>query len=60
MSMLVHGFVDDPDSGEFKLDESDPMSYSVVRMRNQPMPIASGIAALVLIVAIVIAVVFFV
>lgn len=59
MSMLAHGFVDDSDSSDFSLDESDPMSYSVVRIRNQNLPIALGITALALIVVIVIAVVFF-
>ena len=59
MSMLAHGFVDDSSSSEFKLDESDPMSYSVVRIRSQTSPIAAGITALVLVVAIIVAVVYF-
>jgi hypothetical protein len=59
MSMLAHGLVDDSNSSDFSLDESEPLSYSVVRIRNQTAPIAVGIAALVLIVVIVIAVVFF-
>lgn len=59
MSMLAHGFVDDSNSSDFILDESDPMSYSVVRMRSQTTPIALRISAIVLLIAIVIAVVFF-
>jgi hypothetical protein len=39
MSMLAHGFVDQSDAdqsdrAEFALDESDPMSYGVVRTRG--------------------------
>jgi hypothetical protein len=37
MSMLSHGFVDQTDQSEgtdFTLDESDPMSYGVVRVRG--------------------------
>lgn len=59
MSMLAHGFVDDENSTEFKLDESEPMSYSVVRTRSQTAPIAAAITALVLIVTIMMAVVYF-
>lgn len=60
MSMLAHGFVDDSDRSGFKLDESDPMSYSVVRMRDQPALTAAGITALVLIAVIVIVIFYFV
>ena len=59
MSMLAHGFVDDSNSSDFKLDESDPMSYSVVRIRSQAAPVAAAITALVLVIAIMIAVVYF-
>ena len=60
MSMLAHGFVDDSDRSGFKLDDSDPMSYSVVRMRDQVPLTAAGITALVVIAVIVIAVVYLV
>lgn len=57
--MLAHGFVDDSNSSDFKLDESDPMSYSVVRIRSQTAPIVAAITALVLVITIMIAIVYF-
>lgn len=39
MSMLAHGFVDEPDGAEFKSDESDPMSYGVVRLRGSQLSV---------------------
>ena len=56
MSMLAHGFVDDSDSPEFSLDETDPMSYSVVRMRNQTAPIAAVVMGLVVILIVIAAI----
>jgi hypothetical protein len=32
MSMLAHGFVDRASHNEFELDESDPVTYGVVRL----------------------------
>ena len=34
MSMLTHGFVDRLDEADFTVDESDAMSYSIVRVRG--------------------------
>jgi hypothetical protein len=59
MSMLAHGFVDPSDGTDFEIDDSGPLSYSVVRIRNRTAPTAAGIAALVLIIAVVIAIVAF-
>jgi hypothetical protein len=57
MSMLAHGFVDQPDDAEFTLDESDPMTYSVVRTRGGPMSglrLAGTILFVVVVVVVVI------
>ena len=51
MSMLAHGFVDHHHDDEFKLDESDPMSYSVVRLRAQPLTALSIAVVLAVLVA---------
>jgi len=58
MSMLSHGFVDQPDSAEFMLDESDPMSYSVVRIRGGHVGAVWLSGAIFLVVAVVTIVVF--
>ena len=58
MSMLSHGFVDQPDSTEFMLDESDPMSYSVVRIRGGHVGAVWLSGAIFLVVGVVMAVVF--
>ena len=57
MSMLAHGFVDQPESSEFMLDESDPMSYSVVRTRGGQLHAAWLLSAIILVVGVVGAVV---
>ena len=57
MSMLAHGFVDQPDDAEFTLDESDPMTYSVVRTRGGSMSglrLAGTILFVVVVVVVVI------
>jgi hypothetical protein len=59
MSMLSHGFVDPSNNNDFELDESDSLSYSVIRIRNRTAPIAAGIAAFVLIVVVVTTIVIF-
>jgi hypothetical protein len=59
MSMLAHGFVDEPQSTEFMLDESDPMSYSVVRIRGAQMHTAWLLGAISLVVGVVAIVVLF-
>ena len=58
MSMLAHGFVDQPDSDEFMLDESDPMSYGVVRIRGGQVQWASLLGAIFVVVGVVLTVVF--
>ncbi len=59
MSMLAHGFIADDRSGraEYKPDDSGPMTYSVVRIRNAGA--APVVAALLILVAIVVAVLVF-
>ena len=57
MSMLAHGFVDQPESAEFMLDESDPMSYSVVRIRGGQVHAAWLLGAISLVLGVVVAVV---
>ena len=57
MSMLAHGFVDESKSPELVLDESDPMSYSVVRIRGGQMHAAWLVGAIFLVVGVVGAVV---
>jgi hypothetical protein len=57
MSMLAHGFVDQAESPEFTLDESDPMSYSVVRIRGGQVHAAWLLGALFLVAGVVAAVV---
>ena len=59
MSMLAHGFVDQPESTEFMLDESDPMSYSVVRIRGGQVHAAWPLGSISLVVGVVATVVFF-
>jgi hypothetical protein len=59
MSMLAHGFVDQPESSEFMLDESDPMSYSVVRIRGGQVHAAWLLGSISLVVVAVVTVVFF-
>lgn len=54
MSMLAHGFVEESERGEFALDDSDPVTYSVVRLRGKPLTAAACIAFAVVIVAAVI------
>ena len=58
MSMLAHGFVDDSQRPEFTLDESDPMSYGVVRWRmtrrrggGNPLVLGATIAGLFIVFA---------
>ena len=55
MSMLAHGFVDESDReyGAFVLDESDPMSYSVVRLHGPPLGMAAWIIGAVAVAVIV-------
>jgi hypothetical protein len=57
MSMLTHGFVDRPEESDFTVDESDAMSYSVVRVRGGRGYAGLLILAFVIIVAVVGAVV---
>jgi hypothetical protein len=56
MSMLSHGFVDQTDDTDFTLDESDPMSYGVVRVRGGHVRglLLSGAILLVVAVAVII------
>lgn len=57
MSMLAHGFVDQPDDAEFTLDESDPMTYGVVRTRGgsiNRLRLAGAILTVLVVVAVVI------
>jgi hypothetical protein len=57
MSMLAHGFVDQPDDAEFTLDESDPMNYGVVRTRGgstSGLRLAGAILFVVVVVMVVI------
>jgi len=56
MSMLAHGFVDEPDNAEFTLDESDPMTYGVVRFRGESISglrLAGSILFVVVVVGVV-------
>lgn len=48
MSMLAHGFVDDDGGKGFDFDESDPITYAVMR-RGGPVPI---VAAVVLVIVV--------
>ena len=59
MSMLAHGFVADDRSGraEYKPDDSGPMTYAVVRIRNAGM--APVLAALLIVIGIIVAAVVF-
>ena len=52
MSMLAHGFVDTPDEDTFELDDTDPVTSSVVRLRGSPLPAAAylAIAAVILVI----------
>ncbi len=55
MSMLAHGFTDQSDNAEFTLDESDPMTYGVVRTRGGS--ISGGlllVGAILVVVAVVV------
>ena len=54
MSMLSHGFVDQSDTTDFTLDESDPMSYSVVRIRGGQLRGLLVSGAILLVVAVVV------
>lgn len=56
MSMLAHGFVDESDReyGAFVLDDSDPMSYSVVRLHGPPLGMAAWIVGTVVAVVAVV------
>ncbi len=45
--MLSHGFVDDPRSDEFILDETDPMAYGVVRW-HVSRPVAGFVVIVIL------------
>jgi hypothetical protein len=57
MSMLAHGFVDQSDDPEFTLDESDPMTYGVVRTRGgsiSGLRLAGTILVVVVVVVVVI------
>ena len=53
--MLAHGFVDRQHHEDFTLDESDPMSYSVVRLHAGRASLTS-IGAVVLVLAVAAAV----
>ena len=57
MSMLAHGFVDQEESTEFMLDEADPMTYSVVRIRGGQLRTAWLLGAVLFVVGVVAAVV---
>lgn len=57
MSMLAHGFVDQEESTEFMLDETDPMTYSVVRIRGRQLRTAWLLGAVLFVVGVVAAVV---
>ena len=57
MSMLAHGFVDhDADDG-FALDDSDPVIYSVVRLRAAPLRVGAAVVLVVVLLAFVAAIV---
>jgi hypothetical protein len=57
MSMLSHGFVDESDKTDFTLDESDPMSYGVVRLRGGQLRGLLLSGAILLVVAVVVVIV---
>ena len=48
MSMLAHGFQpgDESDGSDWLLDETDPMSYAVVRSKDAATAVAIAIAVL--------------
>ena len=58
MSMLTHGFVDQTDDRsdnvDFTLDESDPMSYGVVRTGGGPIRGLLLVGAILVVVAVVV------
>jgi hypothetical protein len=54
MSMLAHGFVDETSAAGFELDESEPMTYGVVR-RHGYVPMAGTIVMALMAAAIIVA-----
>ena len=58
MSMLSHGFVDTPEDEAFDLDEADPVAYSVVRLRSEPLTTLAYVVLAVLIIAAIALIVF--
>ena len=57
MSMLAHGFVDTSGDDSFELDETDPMTYSVVRLRGHALPRVAYAVAMGLIIAVIVLIV---
>ena len=51
--MLAHGFVDTDNGDTFELDDTDPVTYGVVRLRGQPLTVAAVVALAALIIAVV-------
>lgn len=54
MSMLAHGFVDQPDRSEFELDDTDPIAYGLVRKGGR-LPVAAAVTVGLLLVVLVVA-----
>ena len=54
MSMLAHGFVDRTKTADFKLDDSDRLTYGIVR-RFRAAPIAGAIIMGIIVAAIIVA-----
>lgn len=52
MSMLAHGFVDQPDRSDFEPDDTDPIAYGVVRKGGRIPTVAAITVGLLLVVLI--------
>ena len=57
LSMLSHGFVDHDDTDDFAMDETEAMTYSVMRPHGRTPPWAYAIAAVILVVAVMVMIV---
>jgi hypothetical protein len=49
LAMLGHGFVDDAAGDEFKLDESDAIGYSLLRIRKERLSLRAALLILVMV-----------
>lgn len=54
MSMLAHGFLDRDKTADFRLDESDRLTYGIVR-RVEAVPMAGTIVMGIIVAAVVVA-----